>query len=1263
MADATREILLKIAATADVTQINALNKTLRETTDIALRLRNALKDPFTVATAGMQQMAQGSTAAAAGQKNIAARTKEIAEEAARAAANIREAYNLTKTTEATYYGKRKTTETTRESFTGAGGLTATITSRGEEVKAITQTVDAARREKEIRAEGRQMLSAEAEDRRRSIQVMSAQAVMSKDVARRDEEVYRWRRMVSRAEREMASTGGGPVYRGADTFRAIAAQPNSTVSSSQVLNQQTGELNKVLTVTNSLTGAQFSLNTSTGRLTGGFRQMNAAVQESGDTMQNAMAKVALWTVATGIVFGTVRAIKSMVSTFGEVESGSVALQRVGRGFGDTLEEVQRGSKDVTSELLKMGVELGARSSETREAAVNFARLGLTQSQTVEAVRTSMVAANVANIDLVQSSKLLASAMQQFGLQASDLPSMLNKLNTMENTTRTTTADMLEAISRSGAVWREAGGSLEEFNATVAVVSQATGRTGAEIGNAFKTIASRMADMNVQKDIFQKTGVAVSDVAGRLRPIGQILEQVAQKMGKLTEQERLELTTQMAGIRQRNILQAALDNYGQIQSQVTRQIESAGSAEQENELVMGTLEKKLAQLAASFERLSVSLGKSGIADLLKLFVDAIRKSIDAIANMGRAGALLIAGFVLYAGAVLAATLQTTAFGRSLALLWVGAGRVNTALISMVTAQTATAASNARTTASNAMLAKSYDIVTASAGRATVASAAASGSGAVAAARTAGAFTVGQAARGGLGGIARFVPHAMAIYAATEIMTHQFAPDDNSSKYQRQLRAADDMNNKQWRRQILQEEKADVEKQQAYYKSITGQAEQGGLGAKLASWWISADDKAAKYATRLKEINTELNQVDTQKALADQADQAEAAANAVKVLHDRLKEIEGIDKGSLLGISVEADPVKKAERELAVIERRAKETLSSKEYANLKATNPDEAKKVAEKQSDDVQDARLKAAEARIKKEADIRQKSLQDRVNHNRSLARLLAPEGPDSTKQIREGQAELEQVERERKVLSAREATLRGSLTEKAHIMASWGANPEHRGEADALMKRALGFGLDDYRDMVAELAAVTQEGRRMDEEASSLSMQIEQRRLEMIVRESEERQKQYETTRREMGQMSDMDLVRTTLMANKLKSGDYKQMSERDLLFMPQQSRQFLGRFEQMFPGAPRVMPDMARMAPPEWYSRQETPKLPNYDLDYLRSSFKTDQNFRVAVEMGSLGAEGDRLAAAVQAGVTQAILGVSEMWIERANRPANAAKQQAQPR
>jgi len=520
----------------------------------------------------------------------------------------------------------------------------------------------------------------------------------------------------------------------ETFENLKNQGFKEVPS-QLIGVRPGSQGQVVqdrALINDQTKQVVRLNAETGKLTASQVDLARATGLAGDSFLKAAGKVALWSAATGAVFGVIRGVSGGIRVFTEFEEATIALERVGRGFAisasgtaEAQDEIAEGAQEVSAEITKLKTEFGSTGTEAQEAAVIFARLGLSQREVLEGVRVSLLAANVAGIGAADAAKFLTAAMSQFQLSVRDLPDALNKLNTLENTTRVRTDDLLQAISRGGAVFREAGGTFEEFAGTVATIAQNTGRSGAEIGNALKTIVSNMADVGKQDKVFASTGVAIRNLEGQLKPVDQVLAELVKRFVSLSDAEKAGITTTIAGIRQRNILQTALDNYFQIQGQVIRQLTQESSAAAENEQVMGALSKRFDQLLAALEELAVAIGGSGLGAALKTVVSALTFVVRGITEFVRSAAFIPT--IVVAG-ILAVVLSLNRLMAGFSAL-IGFTNASVAgLVNWSIGANAAAAVAGRLTGANSALAVSYQTLAA-------AQAASAGAGSASAASAAG------------------------------------------------------------------------------------------------------------------------------------------------------------------------------------------------------------------------------------------------------------------------------------------------------------------------------------------------------------------------------------------------------------------------------------------------------------------------------------------------------------------------------------------------
>jgi TP901 family phage tail tape measure protein len=996
----------------------------------------------------------------------------------------------------------------------------------------------------------------------------------------------------------------------------------------------------------------------------FRQEEARatkeIRDTGDTVPSMAGKVAMWTLATSAIYGTIRAVKAGVTAFSELEQGTVALARVGRGFSSDQNEIASAARNVTSEILKLSVQYGASASDAQTAAVTFARLGLSQRDTIEAVRVSMLAANVANIGLAESATLLSSAMQQFGMSVRDLPAMLNRLNTLENTTKTTTNDMLQAIGRTGSVWREAGGSLDALAASVAVVQQTTSRTGPEIGNAFKTIASRLLDAKTQMDLFKKAGIDVQSVSGDLMPIGDVLGELVVKFQSMSQAERAQLTTQMAGIRQRNILQAQLDNYFQIQAQVIRQYNEVGSAEKENAMVMETLSKKLESLMSSFTQFAASIGDSLVGSALKKLVDGLSVAIGVLTKMGSVGVVIVGALAAYAVAVVFAATKTTMLGATFKALWGGIQQVNASLLGLVGIQNSVVAANARLIASNASASASFEGLALSSAKAATANVTGgiAGTGAfiaraapvgmlsklgpygVAAAGAYGLFKgIGYLGSRGYtydraGGEEKLARNEAAIESASnrrKALQEQIKFADTAAQAMEKLEerersgqalSASQLNTRaqinNTAREALsltgQEERAtrrlaltsrdllvirdrlaksgatgrsvvslletqlsDVEKElekarveQGYQKGAKGE---GGI----LSWWSkgfvwspeelnAANQNVSDLQKQQDALKTRIKEAKSAEQEAKKAEEKGPGGQALILELERLDQAltKISDHDTAIADALSADALSNATSKLAIARR---ELEALEKSAAFQWGDEDQQKKLREPREKAVQQAENRVVVEGLKKRAETEKEKMDQTIDLRRDFVKRYAEVGvPDEYKGIAGAKAQYEET---LKMKDQLETALRSSEGADAFTKDGRYARPGDV-EYDTKVTSELNMRLK-----IAEL-----EKQALRDQAN-----IEMERRNYAAQTTEQMKQQYETTRKMLGGMSDVDMARARITAGRFKRGELTQMGNEGFN-LPAEMRKTFADVEGLFPGM-RIMPEVTG-APMDWFTRKE---------------------------------------------------------------------------
>lgn len=368
----------------------------------------------------------------------------------------------------------------------------------------------------------------------------------------------------------------------------------------------------------------------------------------------IGKVALWTVATGAVFGFIRSLTRLLSVIKEVDTASAQMAKI-------LDQPIAALGRMRNELAKLSAEYGANVAITMEAATMFARAGLRNTEIVDASRVALLAANVAELEGAEAVGFLTAATVQFGKDMTEMNIVLDEWNELSNLNKVTTRDLADAVSMAGAVFKEAGASIEDLNAYTTALAVSTNKSGRIIGTALKTIGSYVYRTQTMAKVQRLTGIEIKKATGQLMDLDEVLGRIAMKWDFLTEAERNELAQSIAGVRQKNFLLGIMNNYTRVMTAQVQQYGALGSAEEENKILAESLGKTYERMEAQFRRLAIATGDAGLRGAMVLLVDTTGKLVKVVADSGAAGgamAVWLAAVTLHMVALKVATIQTTA-----------------------------------------------------------------------------------------------------------------------------------------------------------------------------------------------------------------------------------------------------------------------------------------------------------------------------------------------------------------------------------------------------------------------------------------------------------------------------------------------------------------------------------------------------------------------------------------------------------------------------
>jgi TP901 family phage tail tape measure protein len=355
----------------------------------------------------------------------------------------------------------------------------------------------------------------------------------------------------------------------------------------------------------------------GRITGDVKDFEAALAASN-------ARVIAFGASTAVLGGVVRGFKALADVTIEVEKNLADINRV---FGLTTTQLQKFSTD----LFDVSKATASSFGDASKAALEFSRQGLKAVDTIERTKDALSLARIAGISTADAVDTLTSTVNGFAKTGITTNQVLNKLVAVEQEYAVGAGDLAQALSRTGQAAQEAGVDIDQLNALVTAAQQNTARGGAVIGNALKTIFTRLqrSDTLDQLEMFN---VAVRDVQGNILPAVTILKNFASVYRTLGDAQRAQLSEQVAGVNQINILKAVVNDLNSSQSTYEGALKKGASATNEAAAAAAqlnqTLSALLSQTGTAAEQLAFNIGKVTFEPLAKNATETVKSIIENI-----------------------------------------------------------------------------------------------------------------------------------------------------------------------------------------------------------------------------------------------------------------------------------------------------------------------------------------------------------------------------------------------------------------------------------------------------------------------------------------------------------------------------------------------------------------------------------------------------------------------------------------------------------
>lgn len=340
---------------------------------------------------------------------------------------------------------------------------------------------------------------------------------------------------------------------------------------------------------------------------------------------------------------------------------------------------------------MAQSLGATTTEVADTATGWLRQGKTISETNQLINDSIKLSKIGMINSADATTYLTSALNGYKLEASQATSVVDKLSKLDSAAAITASGLAEGMSRTANTARDAGVSMDELLAYLAVIGETTQKSMSSVGESLKTVFTRMSNVKLGKIDFTNedgTTESLSDVEtvlnqldiklratnNEFRDFSDVLAEVGSKWTNYSGVQQAAIAKSFAGVRQQENFRVLMNNFDKVKKYTDLAANSAGSAEQKFGAYLDGIEAKSKSLQAAFEGLASNTISSDVvnniqeaAAALVTFIDKANLLDGAITGLLAGGAVKL--FTMLKSGISSATINLNEFNAALQIAKTG------------------------------------------------------------------------------------------------------------------------------------------------------------------------------------------------------------------------------------------------------------------------------------------------------------------------------------------------------------------------------------------------------------------------------------------------------------------------------------------------------------------------------------------------------------------------------------------------------------------
>ena len=318
----------------------------------------------------------------------------------------------------------------------------------------------------------------------------------------------------------------------EVLKTAAEQANTALANGEISQQQYDALQReIIETENELKRLTTEANNSHTALEK-LGVVGEKMQDAGDKISGVGQK--LLPVTAGVTaLGTIA-----VKTGADFDSAMSKVAAVSGATGSEMDALREKARE-------MGSKTKFSASEAADAMNYMAMAGWKTNDMLSGIEGIMNLAAASGEDLASTSDIVTDALTAFGLSASDSGHFADILAAASSNANTNVSMMGETFKYAAPVLGSLGYSAEDSAIAIGLMANA-GIKSSQAGTALRSAITNLAKpTDTVASAMEQYGISLTDSSGKMYSLRELMEQLRQKLGGLSEAEQAQAAASLFG----------------------------------------------------------------------------------------------------------------------------------------------------------------------------------------------------------------------------------------------------------------------------------------------------------------------------------------------------------------------------------------------------------------------------------------------------------------------------------------------------------------------------------------------------------------------------------------------------------------------------------------------------------------------------------------------------------------------------------------------